>query len=137
MIKKKFFPIKWLSLTAKLTLVGTFFIHCSSQKNNPQISALPTWRLVPEACVLGQKKQFFLYGRHLDSAEISGPPSLKIEKGFTKSDGRILSVYLTASALNPAVPAYGEKKGIREVKIKTADTTATFELKIVDEAQPR
>ena len=128
---------KNFTILISITIFTAIFVHCSSEKNSTPISTLPAWRLIPEACVLGQRKQFFLYGRHLDSAQISGPPSVKIEKGDSKSDGRILSIYLTTTALNPAVPSYGEKKGVREIKVKTPDTSATFELKIVDEAQPR
>ena len=138
MVNNYFFSMKKkYAVLISITIFAAMLMHCSSEKNSTPISTLPAWRLIPEACVLGQRKQFFLYGRHLDSAEISGPPSVKIEKGDTKSDGRILSIYLTATAMKPTVPAYGEKKGIREIKVKTPDTSATFELKIVDEAQPR
>ncbi len=110
---------------------------CSSHDKDILPLAAPAWRLVPEATVIGQRRQFFLYGRHLDSVQVTVPPSVQIEKGVLKPDGRVLSLYLTTSALKPDTLAKGEKNGTREVHVKTPDTTATFTLKVVDEAQPR
>ena len=110
---------------------------CAHHDRELEPLSAPAWRLVPEAIVLGQRRQFFLYGRHLDSAEVTVPPSLQVEKGLLKSDGRVLSLYLTVSPLNPDSLARGQKQGMREVRIKTPDTSAVFILKVVDEAQPR
>ncbi len=127
-------PFLILTLTLFLSAI---LISCAFHENEPVVFAKPAWRLIPEAIVLGEKHQFFLYGRHLDSAEVIVSPSVKVEKGILKSDGRVLSLYITASELNPAKPAYGEKTGSRDIQIKTPDTSATFTLKVVDEAQPR
>jgi hypothetical protein len=119
-------------------MVGSILVSaCASHDKERAPLAAPAWRLVPEAIVLGQRRQFFLYGRHLDSAEVTAPPSLQVEKGVLKQDGRVLSLYLTVSPLNSDSLARGQKPGIREVRVKTPDTTAVFLLKVVDEAEPR
>ncbi len=121
-----------------LILATALLAGCASHGgNNAQSSSSPDWRLVPEATVLGQKRQFFLYGRRLDSAAITAPPSVLVEKGAVKHDGRVMALYLTASALRPDSLAKGEKKGSREIRVQTPDTTAVFQLQIVDEAQVR
>jgi hypothetical protein len=136
--------IKTLSsivLVPVLALAGLCLSACalfsSIGGTDPAPSVSPEWRLVPEATVVGQKRQFFLYGRRLDSAQVTVPPSILMEKGVLKPDGRVLSLYLTVSAVRPDSLGKGETLGARQVLVKTPDTTADFTLKIVDEAQPR
>lgn len=132
------FPLHRSTLGALIGAAGLLLLAgCASHGKNDRSSASPDWRLVPEATVLGQKRQFFLYGRGLDSVVITAPPSVLVEKGAAKSDGRVMSLYLTASALRPDSLATGERKGVREIQVKTRDTTAVFNLQVVDEAQPR
>jgi hypothetical protein len=95
----------------------------------------PEWRLVPEGTALAQRRQFFLYGRHLDSVNLTAPPSVTVEKGELKSGGRALSLYLTVRPL--AKGSGGETPGARELAIKTPDTALSFRLKIVDEIVTR
>ncbi len=110
--------------------------RCAAPKDNlPSVS--PDWRLVPEATVVGQRRQFFAYGRRLDSVEITVPASVTLEKGQAKSDGRVLSLYLTVRGIKGDSAGPGEKKGVREISVKTPDTTAVFELQVLDEAHPR
>lgn len=115
-----------------LSLLG-----CASHNKELEPLSAPAWRLVPEAIVSGQKHQFFLYGRRLDSADITVPYGVQCEKGILKPDGRVLSLYLTVAPLRTDTLVRGEKKGLREITIKTPDTSAVFTLKVVDEAQPR
>lgn len=137
MIKTWTAPLATLSFLTALVLAAALLAACASHGNAAQSASAPDWRLVPEATVIGQKRQFFLYGKHLDSVEITAPPSVLVEKGAVKHDGRVLALYLTASALRPDSLAKGEKKGSREIQVKTADTTAAFQVQIVDESQVR
>jgi hypothetical protein len=93
----------------------------------------PEWRLVPEGTALAKRRQFFLYGRHLDSVSVSAPPSVTVEKGEVRPGGRALSLYLTVHPLSKDPKADGETPGARELGIKTPDTALSFKLKIVDE----
>lgn len=102
-----------------------------------EIHVQPEWRLIPEAIALGQKRQFFLYGRHLDSAVVTAPPSVIMERGALNNGGRVLALYLTVKGLEKDSLADGESVGKREVEVKTPDTSLTFTLKIVDEAVSR
>ncbi|MEO7779424.1 MAG: hypothetical protein ABIY63_17990 [Fibrobacteria bacterium] len=97
----------------------------------------PEWRLVPEATVLGERRQFFLYGRKLDSVTVTAPRSLIVEKGAASSQGKVLSFHFIARPLAKDSLAESESEGIREVTVKTADTTVTFKIKVIDEAHPR
>lgn len=107
----------------------------SSEKS--EIHVQPEWRLIPEAIALGQKRQFFLYGRHLDSAMVKVPPSVILERGALNNGGRVLALYLTVKGLAKDSLADGESVGRREVDVKTPDTSLSFTLKIVDEAVAR
>ena len=97
----------------------------------------PEWRLVPEGTALAERRQFFLYGRHLDSVTLTAPPSVTVEKGELKPGGRALPLYLTVHPLPKDRLADGEAQGARELAIKTPDTAFSFRLKIVDEIMPR
>jgi hypothetical protein len=102
-----------------------------------ELRVQPEWRLIPEAIALGQRRQFFLYGRHLDSAVVTVPPSVILERGALNNGGRVLALYLTVKGLEKDSLAEGESVGKREVDVKTPDTSLTFTLKIVDEAVVR
>ena len=105
-------------------------VGCASQsKLSPSPEA--EWRLIPEATVAGEKRQFFVYGRGLDSAEVTAPAGVKAEKGWVKPDGKVLSVYIAVE--NRADSADGDKAGAREIKVKTPETSVTFKLKVLDE----
>jgi len=117
-----------LALASAAALAG-----CSSSASGSMPHVEPEWRLVPEGTALGKRRQFFLYGRHLDSARVSAPPSVVLEKGEAKPGGRALSLYLTVNALPKEGPVRGEAAGMREIEVKTPDTVLTFTLKIVDE----
>ena len=97
----------------------------------------PEWRFVPEATVIGQRRQFFLYGKHLDSATVASPRSVVLEKGALSKGDRVLTLYLTVNALKKDSLGHGESVGLREFDVKTPDTSVTFKLKIVDEAVSR
>jgi hypothetical protein len=97
----------------------------------------PEWRLVPEGTALSERRQFFLYGRHLDSVSVSAPPGVTVEKGELKPGGRALSLYMTVLPLPKDADADGAAPGRRDLGIKTPDTALTFHLKIVDETLPR
>lgn len=110
----------------------------------PRTASLPPieWRLVPEATVLGERRQFFLYGRGLDRARVSGPAGVESETGEVLNEGRALSLYLKVHPMGEDSAA-GKKEtkrgkpGTREIRVSTLDTSVTFTLKIVDEAIPR
>jgi hypothetical protein len=110
---------------------------CTLLKPAPLAPLPPEWRLVPEATVLGERRQFFLYGRKLDSVTVTAPPSLMVEKGASSSQGKVLSFHFIARPLAKDSLAESESEGIREVTVKTADTTVTFKIKVIDEAHPR
>jgi hypothetical protein len=116
---------------------GAWLTGCSLGPPGGAPRAEPEWRLVPEGTALSERRQFFLYGRHLDSVSVSAPPSVTVEKGALKPGGRALSLYLTVHALSKEPQADGETPGARELGIKTADTALTFRLKVVDEILPR
>src|SRR4051812_33376603 len=82
----------------------------------------PEWRLVPEATVLGENRQFFMYGRRLDSVTIKIPPALEMEEGAVSSKGRVKSFHFKVLPLAKDSLAQGEEVGIREVRVKTPDT---------------
>jgi hypothetical protein len=130
---------------AALCLLGAFCLFClsglsgcgsSKPVDKPLPPLQPEWRLVPEATIVGDRRQFFLYGRRLDSATVAVPPSVILEKGTLKADGRVLSLYMTMRAAKKDSLAEGEKIGLREVRVKTPDTALTFQIKVVDEALP-
>ena len=110
---------------------------CSATTGNAAPHVEPEWRLVPEGTVLGQRRQFFLYGRHLESVLVSAPASVTIQKGEVKPGGRALSLYLTVIAASRDSPARGEAPGWREIEARMPDTALTFRLKILDETPQR
>jgi hypothetical protein len=91
------------------------------------------WRLVPEATVLGERRQFFVYGRHLDSARVSAHPSVTSEKGWLNPEGTVLSLYLKVERIEDDSTALGEKPGLRRITVKTPDTSVTLKLKVMGE----
>lgn len=99
------------------------------------------WRLVPQTTVTADRRQFFVYGDRLDSAKVSSDPSVTVERGWVKEDGKVLSVYLTVAPL--AGSRYddstlsAEKPGRRRIRIETADTSVTLPLRVLDEAPGR
>jgi hypothetical protein len=103
----------------------------------PEPKPQPEWRLVPEATVLTENRQFFLYGRRLDSVTIAVPPSVSMVRGASANGGRVLSLRFRVSPLGKDSLAKGESVGLREVSVKTPDTSLVLPLKIVDEALPR
>lgn len=113
-----------------LSLSGCFSFGGGKQ----DLHVPPEWRLIPEANALGQKRQFFLYGRRLDSAVVTVPPSVTLERGALNNGGRVLSLYMTVKPLAKDSLADGEAVGKREIRVKTPDTSCVFDLKIVDES---
>jgi hypothetical protein len=97
----------------------------------------PEWRLVPEATVLTENRQFFLYGRRLDSVTLTVPPSVTMARGASANGGRVLSLHFRVSPLGKDSLAQGESVGLREITVKTLDTSLVLPIKIVDEALPR
>jgi len=130
--------LAFIGIGALALAAGTALAGCASSAPGTSESHVePDWRLVPEGTALGKRRQFFLYGRHLDSARVSAPPSVTVETGAAQTQGRALPIYLTVNALSKDSLAKGETVGAREIRIKTPDTALTFKLKIVDEALPR
>jgi hypothetical protein len=127
-----------LALAALALASGVALAGCaSSGPGASEVHVEPEWRLVPEGTALGQRRQFFLYGRHLDSVRVSAPPSVSVEKGNPQPGGHALPLYLIVNALSKDSLAKGESVGGREIRVQTPDTSLTFKLKIVDESLPR
>lgn len=122
--------------SASLTLLAMGILAACSG-TAPEPKPQPEWRLVPEATVLTENRQFFLYGRRLDSVTITVPPSVSMVRGKSANGGRVLSLHFRVSPLGKDSLAKGESVGLREVGVKTPDTTLVLPLKIVDEALPR
>lgn len=118
--------------TVLLTLLVT---ACSGTAPAPKPQ--PEWRLVPEATVLVEDRQFFLYGRRLDSVTITVPASVTMVQGKPGNGGRVLSLHFRVMPLGKDSLAQGESVGLREVRVRTPDTSLVLPLKIVDEALPR
>ena len=116
-------------------LAAVLLAACSGSAPAPKPQ--PEWRLVPEATVLMENRQFFLYGRRLDSVTITVPPSVSMVQGTSANGGRVLSLHFRVSPLGKDSLAQGESVGLREVNVKTPDTSLVLPLKIVDEALPR
>lgn len=119
--------------------VSQTFVLSACSPSPPKNPPLPeeVWRLVPEATILGDRRQFFLYGRGLDSAKVVAPPSVEAETGGLTNGNRVLSVYLKVLPLPKDSLAAGEKPGSREIRFSTPDTSVAFTIKVVDEALPR
>jgi hypothetical protein len=116
-------------------LFTTLLAACSGTASAPKPQ--PEWRLVPEATVLVENRQFFLYGRRLDSVTITLPPSVTMVQGKSNNGGRVLSLHFRVMPLGKDSLAQGESVGLREVRVRTPDTSLVLPLKIVDEALPR
>ena len=102
MLAARFAAILSLALTAMAALALAFaaaLSGCSLGSPGGTGHVEPEWRLVPEGTALAERRQFFLYGRHLDSVNVSAPPSVTVEKGEMKPGGRALSLYLTVHPL--------------------------------------
>jgi hypothetical protein len=119
------------------SLAAALLLACAGGDSARDLHARPDWRLIPEATVLNQERQFFLYGRRLDSVTVTVPPGVSMRKGQLSQGGRVLSLHFRVSPLGKDSLAAGESAGLREVRIKTPDTAMVFQLKIVDEALPR
>ncbi len=129
-----------LALTALAALalaLAAALSGCSLGSPGGPAHVEPEWRLVPEGTALAERRQFFLYGRHLDSARVSAPPSVTIEKSETKKGGRALTLYLTVGALAKGGLAKGEATGSREIRVDTPDTSLVLRLNVVDEVFDR
>lgn len=131
-------------LSLALTAVGALALAfaaalagCSLGSPGPAAHVEPEWRLVPEGTALSQRRQFFLYGRNLDSARVSAPPSVRVEKSESKQGGRALTLYVTVSPLARDSLAKGEAAGSREIRVDTPDTSLVLRLNVVDEAFDR
>lgn len=127
------------SACAALTALALGLSLSACSPASPKNQSLPKedWRLIPEATILGERRQFFLYGRGLDSAKVAAPPSVEAETGGLTNGNRVLSVYLKVLPLRKDSLAAGEKPGSREIRFTTPDTTVAFTVKVVDEALPR
>jgi hypothetical protein len=133
-----------LAAILSVTLIGfgalaasSALLGCAGGSSGAPLRVEPEWRLVPEGTALGQRRQFFLYGRRLDSVRIAAPPSVEVRKGELKPGGRALSLYLTVMPLAKDSLARGEAAGSREIEVETPDTSLAFRLKVVDETVPR
>lgn len=109
---------------------------CAGGPAGPPASPPEDWRLVPEATVLTDRRQFFIYGRNLAAAKVSAHPSVKIEQGWVKPDGKVMSLYLEVARIQDDSTALGEKPGVRKVTVKTPDTSVTLTLKVMGETPP-
>lgn len=130
---------KWESWA--LFLAGCFILAglaaCASRPAPAPGSPPVDWRLVPEATVLGDRRQFFVYGRRLDSARVTAADGVAIEQGWVKEDGKVLSLYLTVGPLGAgrADSAYlVDKPGLRKLRVETRDTVVFLPLKVLGEA---
>lgn len=110
------------------------------------------WRLIPQTTVTGDRRQFFVYGNGLDSAKVTSHPGVKIEPGWVKPDGKVLSVYLTVGPLGQGgaegegegggggrddSAAFADAPGLRKIRVTTSDTAVVLPLKVLDEAPGR
>ena len=107
---------------AALLVLGTLFAGCSGSAPEPKPQ--PEWRLVPEATVLAENRQFFLYGRRLDSVTITVPPSVAMVRGKSANGGRVLSLHFRVLPWARTPWPKEESVGLREVGVKTPDTSA-------------
>lgn len=107
---------------------------CGSRSRGPSASPPLEWRLVPGTTVLGERRQFFVYGQGLDSARVAAPAGMVVEQGEVKPGGKVLSVYLTVGAPVPDdTSGLAAGKGRRAVRVVTPDTAVTFALRVLDE----
>ena len=112
---------------------------CATRPDSSQASPPKEWRLVPQTTVTADRRQFFVYGERLDSAKVTSAPGVKVEQGWVKEDGKVLSLYLTVAPLagHDDSTLTGEKPGSRKILVKTADTSVTLPLRVLDEAPGR
>jgi hypothetical protein len=131
------------SLRVASGLAAAGLLACAGKDSGRNLRVQPDWRLIPEATVLNQDRQFFLYGRRLDSVTVTVPPSVSLDQGPVSQGGRVLSLHFRVAPLAKEGKdgkdslAAGESVGMREVRVKTPDTALVFQLKVVDEALPR
>ena len=86
--------------------------------------------------MLGERRQFFVYGDRLDGARVTSAPGVGIEQGPVKPDGKVLSLYLTVGPLGDAREdsvLLGAKPGLRRIRVQTRDSVVTLPLKVLDE----
>ena len=98
------------------------------------------WRLVPQTVVTGERRQFFVYGKGLETAKATSHTGVAIEHGWVKPDGKVLSLYLTVAPFGEPPDdstALADKPGVRSIRISTADTAVTLRLKVLDESRDR
>ena len=119
-----------------LVFTGLALSACSSRPSPSQASPPREWRLIPESTVLGERRQFFVYGDRLDSARVTSAPGVAIEPGPVKPDGKVLSLYLTVGPLGESREdsvLLGAKPGLRKLRVRTRDSVVTLPLKVLDE----
>lgn len=124
------------ALTSLIAAMAAILLMACSG-TTPAPKPQPEWRLIPEATVLAETRQFFLYGRRLDSVTITVPPSVTMVQGKPGNGGRVLSLHFRVMPLGKDSLAAGESVGLREVRVQTPDTSLILPIKIVDEALPR
>jgi hypothetical protein len=143
-----FSPVSLRSLyllsSAALFGLGGLLSACSTRPDAAQASPPVEWRLVPQTTVTGDRRQFFVYGNGLDSAKAESHPGVRIEQGWVKPDGKVLSLYLTVAPLGDGrdgapddSAALAGKPGLRKIRVRTADTVVVLPLKVLDEAPGR
>lgn len=123
-----------LGALAALAALGA----CATRPEPSRADSSVDWRLVPESTVLGDRRQFFVYGRGLDSARVTAADGVAVERGWLKEDGKVLSLYLTVGPLGTgrADSAYLiDKPGLRKLRVETRDTVVILPLKVLDEAE--
>ena len=107
---------------------------CSRRPSGLTASPPLEWRLVPQTTVLGERKQFFVYGQGLDSARVTGPAGVTVETGEVKPDGKVLSLYLTVGPrAEEDTSSLAGIAGRRRIRVETRDTAVTFPLRVLDE----
>jgi hypothetical protein len=109
---------------------------CTSRPSASQASPPREWRLIPESTVLGERRQFFVYGDRLDGARVTSAPGVAIEPGAVKTDGKVLSLYLTVGPLGASQEdsvLLGARPGLRRIRVQTRDSVVTLPLKVLDE----
>ncbi len=120
-------------LTLGLFLASLFIGSCS---HKPQrTSSPPPWRIIPETTIKHQRKQFFIYGKNLDHAELKTSASLTLEKGLVSNAGHVLEVFLIADTLAAQQNEIRELPGRRNIQVKTLDTLVNLPIRILQEVE--